>query len=202
MGTEQQKRQFLPALARARSWRRSASASRKSAPTPPTCRRRRVPSEDGTHFILNGEKKFATNAALAGMMTVMANTPVTDNGTTREKVTAFLVTPDLPGFEIVKPNRSKCGIRGTWQAVLRFNDMGPRRPRPRAAGQGAEGRAGRPELRPLHPQCRLRRRRKLALEMAIQRANTREQFGRPIGQFHMVRRRSPAWPRPPSPWSR
>ena len=78
---------------------------------------------DGDDWIITGQKKFATNAALAGFMTVMAKTPVTENGRTRDKVTAFIVTPDLPGFEIVSPNRSKCGIRGSWQATLRFNDM-------------------------------------------------------------------------------
>src|SRR5206468_12286548 len=65
----------------------------------------------------------STNAALAGFMTVMASTPVTEDGKTRDKVTAFIVTPDLPGFEIIRPNRSKCGIRGSWQAELRFTDM-------------------------------------------------------------------------------
>ena len=52
----------------------------------------------GTHYLITGEKKFATNAAIAGMLTVMARTTITENGKTREKVTAFLVTPDLPGF--------------------------------------------------------------------------------------------------------
>src|SRR5204862_4422734 len=80
-------------------------------------------SDDGTHYILNGHKKFATNAALAGFMTVMAKTPIEIDGKTKEKVTAFIVTPDLPGFEIVSPNRSKMGIRGTWKATLRFKDM-------------------------------------------------------------------------------
>jgi len=71
------------------------------------CRASARLSADQSHWIINGEKKFATNAALAGFMTVMAKTPVTENGKTRDKVTAFIVTPDLRGFEVMKPNRRK-----------------------------------------------------------------------------------------------
>jgi len=149
---------------------------------------RAVLSDDGSHYVLTGEKKFATNAALAGMMTVMARTPVSENGTTREKVTAFLVTPDLPGFEVVKNNRSKCGIRGSWQAVLRFNQM--RVPADRILGQPGKGlKVALGVLN--YGRCTLSAGcvggAKLALEMAVERARTREQFGRPIGQFHLVK---------------
>src|SRR3989442_4516077 len=71
------------------------------------------------------------------MMTVMAKTPIEIDGKVKEKVTAFIVTPDLPGFEIVSPNRSKMGIRGTWQATLKFNDM--RVPKDRILGQLGKG---------------------------------------------------------------
>src|SRR5207249_8746818 len=95
-----------------------------------------VLSEDGSHWVLNGEKKFATNAALAGMMTVMAKTTVTDaKGKKKDKVTAFIVTPDLPGFQIISPNRSKCGIRGTRQGTLKFSNM----PVPKDRGLGEVG---------------------------------------------------------------
>ena len=35
-----------------------------------------TPSADGSHFILNGEKRYITNAAIAQVLTVMARTPV------------------------------------------------------------------------------------------------------------------------------
>src|SRR5205823_11010033 len=79
--------------------------------------------DDGTHYIISGNKRYATNSALAGFMTVMAKTQVEVKGKMKDKVTAFIVTPDLPGFEIVSPNRSKHGVRGSWQATLRFNNM-------------------------------------------------------------------------------
>src|SRR6478736_9235987 len=51
----------------------------------------------------------------------MARTPVP--GSSETKVTAFLVTPDLPGFEVVEARMPKCGIRGTATARLTFHDM-------------------------------------------------------------------------------
>ena len=77
----------------------------------------------------------------------MARTPDPKGG--ESKVTAFLVTPDMPGFEVVEARMAKCGIRGTATAKLAFHDM----PVPAAnvlgpARQGAEGRADGPRLRP------------------------------------------------------
>ena len=51
----------------------------------------------------------------------MARTPVP--GSSETKVTAFLVTPDMPGFEVVEARMPKCGIRGTATARLAFHNM-------------------------------------------------------------------------------
>jgi alkylation response protein AidB-like acyl-CoA dehydrogenase len=187
-GTDEQKRTFLPALASGAKLAAFCLSEPMVGSDAANVQTRAVLSDDGSHYVVTGEKKFATNAALAGMMTVMARTPVSENGTTREKVTAFLVTPDLPGFEIVKNNRSKCGIRGSWQAVLRFNQM--QVPRDRVLGQLGKGlKVALGVLN--YGRCTLSAGcvggAKLALEMAVERATTREQFGRPIGQFHLVK---------------
>src|SRR5206468_9887743 len=70
---------------------------------------------------LNGEKLYITNGGIAQVLTVMARTPVP--GSAQPKVTAFLVTPDMPGFEVVEARMPKCGIRGTATARLAFHDM-------------------------------------------------------------------------------
>ena len=54
-----------------------------------------TPTEDGSAYILNGEKRYITNAAIAHELTVMARTPVA--GSDKTAVTAFLVTPDMYG---------------------------------------------------------------------------------------------------------
>jgi acyl-CoA dehydrogenase family member 9 len=51
---------------------------------------------------------------------VMARTP---DGEGKTKVTAFLVTPDTPGFEVIEKRAEKCGIRGTATGKMRFTNM-------------------------------------------------------------------------------
>ncbi len=122
MGTETQKQHWLPRLAKD-TIAAFALTEPEAGSDAANVQTRAVLNEAGTHWILNGDKKFITNAALAGFMTVMARTEVEIDGVKKDKVTAFIVSPDLPGFSVEKNNRSKCGIRGSWQAVLKFTDM-------------------------------------------------------------------------------
>ena len=190
MGNEQQKRQFLPSLASGEKIAAFCLSEPEVGSDAANVQTTARLSEDGQYYILNGQKKFATNAALAGMMTVMAKTPVTDNGNgqTKEKVTAFIVTPDLPGFEVVSPNRSKMGIRGTWQGTLRFNDM--RVPADRVLGQVGKGL--KVALSVLdYGRCTLSAGcvggAKRALELSILHAKRRTQFSRTIAEFHLIK---------------
>jgi alkylation response protein AidB-like acyl-CoA dehydrogenase len=188
MGTEEQKRQFLPELASGRMLSAFCLSEPEVGSDAANVQTTARLSEDGKHWILNGEKKFATNAALAGMMTVMAKTTVTENGKTKEKITAFIVTPDLRGFEIVSPNRSKMGVRGTWQGTLRFTNM----PVPADRILGKLGKGLKVALSVLdYGRCTLSAGcvggAKRALELSVERARTRKQFGRPIAEFHLIR---------------
>lgn len=79
------------------------------------------PTPDGSAYVINGQKQYITNGAIAQVLTLMARTPV--EGSNETKVTAFIVTPDMPGFEVVEARMPKCGIRGTATARLRFRDM-------------------------------------------------------------------------------
>src|SRR5207249_11941808 len=63
-----------------------------------------------SHFVLNGEKRYITNASIAQVLTVMARTPVPGKEG-KTAITAFLVTPDMPGFEILEARMPKMGIR-------------------------------------------------------------------------------------------
>ncbi len=190
MGSEQQKREFLPALASGEKLAAFSLSEPEVGSDAANVQTQAHLSEDGNYWILNGEKKYATNAALAGMITVMAKTPVTEDGKTRQKVTAFLVTPDLPGFEIVSPNRSKCGIRGSWQATLRFTNMAV--PKERILGQLGKGL--KVALSVLdYGRCTLSAGcvggAKKALALAVEHARSRVQFGRPIGEFQLIKQK-------------
>jgi alkylation response protein AidB-like acyl-CoA dehydrogenase len=185
-GTEEQKKQFLPDLASGKKLAAFCLSEPEVGSDAANVQTHAELSEDGSHWILNGHKRYATNAALAGFMTVMAKTRVGD----KEKVTAFIVTPDLPGFNIVSNNRSKMGVRGSWQATLHFDNM--RVPADRVLGQVGKGL--RVALSVLDfGRCTLSAGcvggAKKALEMAVQHAKTRRQFDRTIGDFHLVKQK-------------
>jgi alkylation response protein AidB-like acyl-CoA dehydrogenase len=93
-----------------------------------------TPTEDGSAYLLNGEKQYITNGGIAHVLTVMARTPTPDG---KGKVTAFLVTPDMPGFEVLEKRAPKCGIRGTATGRMRFTNM--RVPRENVLGQVGRG---------------------------------------------------------------
>jgi acyl-CoA dehydrogenase family member 9 len=67
-------------------------------------------------YRINGKKQWTTNGSIAQVLTLMARTE--DNN-----VTAFIVTPDMPGFKVTEKALEKVGYRGTWTANLAFENM-------------------------------------------------------------------------------
>ena len=120
-GTEDQKERWLPTLASGETLAAFALTEPEAGSDASNVRTRATPTPDGRGYVLNGTKRYITNGAIAGMLTVMARTP--DSKEPDGKVTAFLVTPDLPGFEVVEARMDKVGIRGTATARLAFHDM-------------------------------------------------------------------------------
>ncbi len=149
-------------------------------------------SPDGAHFILNGEKKWSTSGAFAGVFTVMAKQVYTDplTGKQREGVTALICTPDMEGVEIFQSNRSKTGIRGTWQARIRFNDVKV----PRENLLHHEGKGLNVALTCLNfGRCTLSAgvigAAKRAMNQSVKWAQTRYQFDRPLADFELVQQK-------------
>lgn len=147
-------------------------------------------SECGTYYIVNGEKKWATSGAFAGMFTVMCKQAIEDpkTGKTKDKITALIATPDMDGIEIFSRNRSKCGIRGTWQARIRFTNV--KIPAPNLLHE--EGRGLNVALTCLnYGRCTLSAGMvgagRAAYMQALKWAQTRHQFDRAIGEFDLVR---------------
>src|SRR5207248_9662592 len=102
-------------------------------------------------------------------------------------ITALLCTPDMEGVEVFQKNRSKCGIRGTWQARIRFNDV--RVPRSHLLHQ--EGKGLNVALSCLnYGRCTLSAgmlgSATRTLEQAAKWAQTRFQFHRPLADFELV----------------
>ena len=103
--------------------------------------------------------------------------------TARIKVTALVCTPDMEGIDIFEKNRSKCGIRGTWQARIKLHQdvRVPKFNLMHKEGRGPERRADLPELRAVHPERRHARRGAQAGDGPGRSSGrqTRYQFGRP-----------------------
>jgi len=190
-GTEEQKRSWLPRISK-----EMLSAFCLSEPNV-GCdaggqETRITVSEDGEHYIINGEKKWATSGALSGMFTVMGKHRLVDpkTGKEKDKVTAVIVTPDVEGVDIFSRNRSKCGIRGTWQARIRFTNVRV----PRANLLHKEGRGLNVALTCLnYGRCTLSAGMVgagwSAYRQALKWSQLRYQFDRPIGEFDLVRDR-------------
>jgi len=137
---------------------------------------------------LNGEKRYITNAAIAHELTVMARTPVP--GKDKTAITAFLVTPDMPGFEILEARMPKMGIRGT--ATGRFAMRDVKVPKENILGPLGKGlKVALTVLdfgRTTFGAC-CTGAAKTCLELAIQHANTRKQFNKTLGNFHLVKKK-------------
>src|SRR5579864_3904649 len=121
-GTEEQKRKFLPRVAKGEI---SAFALTENGvgSDPANMQTHAEPADDGKHFILNGEKLWCTNGTKAGVIIVMARTPAkVVNGKSKKQITAFIVEMDSPGVEVAH----RChfmGLRALYNGVIRFKDV-------------------------------------------------------------------------------
>ena len=113
-GTEQQKNKYLPRLASGEMVGAYALSEATSGSDALNCRARARLSQDGKHYVLNGEKMWITNAGFADLFTVFAKVD-------GEKFTAFLVERSFPGFS-VGAEEHKMGIRGSSTCPIILND--------------------------------------------------------------------------------
>jgi len=190
-GTEEQKEEYLPMVANEK-----LSAFCLSEPNVGSDAGNQesfsVRTEDGD-YILNGEKKWSTSGAFSGLLTVMCKNMVPNPETgelEQTGVNALIVTPDMDGVEIFEKNRAKTGIRGTWQARFRFNDV--RVPKEHLLHK--EGAGLKVALSCLnYGRCTLSAgvtgAAKAAKEQGIKWAQTRYQFDRPLADFELVKQK-------------
>jgi len=121
-GTKEQKDKYLPRIAAG-----AISAFGLTEPgvgsDPAKMTTFAQPSEDGSHYIVNGQKLWITNGPVAEIMILMARTPsIMKNGKEKQQITAFVFEADTPGFEVVH----RCdfmGIRGIQNGLLNFKDV-------------------------------------------------------------------------------
>jgi alkylation response protein AidB-like acyl-CoA dehydrogenase len=139
---------------------------------------------DGDAWVLDGAKRFITNAGHAGTYVVTAKTGTTDKGDA--EISAFIVPADTPGFSVGRLE-DKLGLHASATGELRFE--GARIPKGNLLGTQGEGfrtflkilDGGRISIGALAVGLA-----QAALDATVPYAQTREQFGRPIGTFQGV----------------
>ncbi len=188
-GSTEQKAKWLPDLIAGRKLAAFALTEPQAGSDAANVQTKATPTDDGSAFVLDGEKRYITNAAIAQVLTVMARTPVPGKPN-ESRVTAFLVTPDMPGFEIVEARAEKCGIRGTATGKLRFTNM--RVPKENILGPVGKGlnvaltvlNFGRTTF---GASCTGAA--KACLEAAVRHVKTRVQFQQPLADFELVQKK-------------
>src|SRR5256885_3027591 len=121
-GTEEQKKKYLPRVAR-KEISAFALTEWNAGSDPANMSCRAEPTEDGSAFILNGEKLWCTNLIKAGVLVVMAVTArKIVNGRERKPITAFIVDVEWPGAQITYRCRFM-GLRALYNGVVKFTNV-------------------------------------------------------------------------------
>jgi acyl-CoA dehydrogenase len=182
-GTEEQRRKYLPRLASGElvgSFALTEPEAGSDAASLRTSARR-----EGDHYLLNGTKRFITNAPHAGLFTVFARTE--DPGNPKGVVTAFLVERDAPGLSF-GPIDKKMGQSGSHTCDVVFDNC--RVPAAAVLG-GKEGQGFRTAMKVLdrgrlHVAAVCVGSAERLLADSLSYAMQRKQFGQPIAEFQLV----------------
>jgi len=121
-GTDEQKQKYLPKLATGEQYAAFALTEPGSGSDAASITTRAELSDDGQHYILNGNKIWITNGGIADVFTVFAQTEVEVDGEKKDKISAFIVTRDMDGFSS-GAGEKKLGIRGTSTTELYFDNV-------------------------------------------------------------------------------
>jgi len=117
-GTPEQKARYLPRLASGELIGSFALTEPGSGSDAASLSTTALLSADGSYYVLNGSKRFITNAPEAGIFTVMARTNAADRGA--GGISAFIVERGSPGLSLGNPDR-KMGQRGAHTCDVVFD---------------------------------------------------------------------------------
>ncbi len=120
-GTPEQKKKYLPKLASGEMVASFALTEPTSGSDAQSIKTKAVLSSDKKHYIINGGKLWITNGGFAEFFTVFAKVDVTQDGETKEKVTAFIVERSMGVKNLAEEH--KLGIKGSSTVQLVLEDV-------------------------------------------------------------------------------
>lgn len=188
-GTDDQKRRWLPKCATGEIVAAFCLTEPGSGSDAQAMTSTAVPSDDRTHYILDGRKIWISNAGYAGIFTVFAKVPVVVDGKQKQRVTAFVVDAHSDGITLGQPEQ-KMGIKASDTRTVTFEKVHV--PAENVLGEVGQGfrialeilNSGRLGLAAgsSHGARRI-------MTEAVKYARQREQFGAPIGSFEMIQKK-------------
>ncbi len=180
-GTEEQKAKYIPKLASG-EWKAAYCLTEPGSGSDANSgKTKAVLSEDGKHYIINGQKMWITNGGFANLMTVFAK--IDDD----KNLTAFIVEADSEGISL-NPEEKKMGIKGSSTRQVFFNNV--KVPVENMLSERENGfkiainilNIGRIKLA-----AGVLGGAKATINDAVNYANEREQFGRSISKYGAIR---------------
>ncbi|TMW51401.1 hypothetical protein DOY81_003525 [Sarcophaga bullata] len=187
-GTPEQKAKYLPQVSTGKVYAAFALTEPSAGSDAGSIKCRAVKSADGKHYVLNGSKIWISNGGIADIMTVFAQTEITDEitGEKKDKVTAFIVERGFGGVTNGAPEK-KMGIKCSNTAEVYFEDV--KIPIENVLGQEGEGfkvamnilNNGRFGMG-----ATLAGTMKYCIEKAVDHVNNRVQFGKKLKEYAAI----------------
>jgi alkylation response protein AidB-like acyl-CoA dehydrogenase len=183
-GSDEQKARFLRPMARGELLGAFALSEPDAGSDAAALRTQAV--REGDDWILNGTKAWVTSGSHAGVVVAMARTDTEDDRRGARGISAFIVTPDLPGFHVGK-KEEKMGLRASPTVQLVFDNLRV----PAANLLGAEGEGFIYAMQSLDNgrlgiAAQAVGIARAAMEHSVAYAAERRQFGRPIREFGAI----------------
>jgi alkylation response protein AidB-like acyl-CoA dehydrogenase len=187
VGSEAQKRRFLGPMARGELLGAFALSEPDAGSDAASLRTQAVRgTRDGDHWVLDGSKSWVSAGSHAGVIVALARTDTPELRRGPRGISAFIITPDLPGFKVGR-KEDKMGLRASPTVQLLFDQM--RVPADRLLGDEGQGF--------LYAMQSLEHGRlgiaaqaigiaRHALDLSVAYAGERKQFGHPIREFEAI----------------
>jgi hypothetical protein len=183
-GNDEQRRRFLPSMARGERVGAFALSEPDAGSDAASLTASAV--RDGDHYVLNGVKAWVSHGSFADVVLCMARTDTRGDHKGARGISAFLITPDMPGFSVGK-KEDKMGLRGDPTVHLVMDNVRV----PRSNLLGDEGMGFIYAMQSLdHGRLGIAAQAigiaRAALELSVRYAAERKQFSKPIKEFQAI----------------